>query len=438
MDEQIAQILLRIKSVTLNTIVPYKYASGLLSPIYIDCRTISSFPKERKIVIERIVEKIKTASYEIDVIVGSGHSGISLAAYLSERLKIPMAYTRKSKKSYGKGKQIEGIVKDGSSVLIVTDIVGTEGHIESAVNSLIERKCKIVSVTSIFSLDIGIVEEFLAKKKIKNEYLTDIHTLTNVATREHYISLLEKREIEKWLKNKQSWGSERANDIDKKTDQISKDVAEILLEIKGVTLNLKNPYTYNTGIRSPIYCDNRLLISYPKHISKIIDYMTNIIINHIGTHNIDVIGGTSTAGIPHAAILSERLNLPLIYIKGEPASHGKNTIIEGVLGNKQRVLIIEDLVSTGRSLFSAVETVRRAGGVVNDSIAIFSYQFKSADKKFNDINCKLYALSNFSTLLEIAEKKKYLKVSEKTVALEWNINPKEWGPKHGFPLGKGK
>ncbi|PIN87055.1 orotate phosphoribosyltransferase [Candidatus Woesearchaeota archaeon CG10_big_fil_rev_8_21_14_0_10_44_13] len=216
------------------------------------------------------------------------------------------------------------------------------------------------------------------------------------------------------------------------TENIKMEAAKILLDIKAVTLNLEKPYRYTSGILSPIYCDNRLLMSYPEKLDKMIDYMLNLIITHIGINNIDVIGGTSTAGIPYAAILSERLNLPMIYLKKDKEEHGKYNKIEGVLKNNQRVLIVEDLISTGGSSFAAVETVREAGGIVNECIAIFTYELEKAGSVFSEGKCSLHTLTNFLVLMKVAEKERYVTQAEKEKALEWNKDTAGWAKKMGY------
>lgn len=212
--------------------------------------------------------------------------------------------------------------------------------------------------------------------------------------------------------------------------ETAKKVAEILLSIKAVTLSLKKPYRYASGILSPIYCDNRLLMSYPKERIQIRDFYVQTMKEHALTY--DIVGGTATAGIPHAAWVADALKKPMIYVRAQPKDHGKENLVEGKLEGGQTVLVIEDLVSTGGSSVGAVKGIRDQGGIVNHCIAIFTYEMEKAKKQFADGNCTLFALSNFSTLIGVAQEMNHITPEEKRIALEWNKDPSGWGKKMGF------
>lgn len=211
---------------------------------------------------------------------------------------------------------------------------------------------------------------------------------------------------------------------------MKEEVAKILLSINAVTLNPSEPYRYASGILSPIYCDNRLLMSYPEQRQKIRDSFATLI-EDLGL-KFDVIAGTATAGIPHAAWLAEKLRKPMIYIRSKAKEHGKTNQVEGVLKEGQSVLVIEDLVSTGGSSVAAVDAVRQAGGDVIAVIAIFTYEMEKAKDKFVEAECPLFTLSNFSTLVNVAEQEGYVSEEQRNIILEWNKNPVDWGKSHGF------
>lgn len=205
-------------------------------------------------------------------------------------------------------------------------------------------------------------------------------------------------------------------------------IAKILLEKKAVILSPKKPFTFVSGIKSPIYCDNRKMIAFPKEREEI----TNEFINQIKDDDFEVIAGTATAGIPWASFIADKLKKPLSYIRAEKKEHGASKQIEGENVKNKKVLIIEDLISTGGSSFSAVEACRENGGDVVKVVAIFTYEFEKANKKFIDGNCELVTLSNFSTLAKTAEEINYLSDDELKVVLEWNKDPQGWGKKNGF------
>lgn len=210
---------------------------------------------------------------------------------------------------------------------------------------------------------------------------------------------------------------------------MNEEIARILLEKKAVTLNAKDPFTFVSGIRSPIYCDNRQMIAYPKEREQIVEAF----INESQNSDFDIVAGTSTAGIPWASWISNRLNKPMAYIRSEKKGHGAGNQIEGVDVEGKTVLIIEDLISTGGSSFSAVKAVREGGGSCVAVVAIFTYDFEKARMIFKEGGCKLLTITNFSTLVNIAKKNGFLTDREQALVLSWNKDPQNWGPKHGFP-----
>jgi len=213
---------------------------------------------------------------------------------------------------------------------------------------------------------------------------------------------------------------EPAKDLD---SIMAENAAEILLDIKAVALSPDKPFTFASGIISPIYCDNRLLISHYDQWMTIINYMMNIINDKIGSENFDIVCGTATAGIPHGALLADILKKPFIWVKDSVSQ----PIPEG-----SRVLIIEDLISTGKSSASAVDAVREAGGVVSDVISIFTYGMKKADDIFAEKECMTYSVSNFDALISVASAKKYIKKKDIDKICEWIECPEKWGKKYGF------
>jgi orotate phosphoribosyltransferase len=210
---------------------------------------------------------------------------------------------------------------------------------------------------------------------------------------------------------------------------MNEEIARVLLEKKAVTLNAQDPFTFASGIRSPIYCDNRQMIAYPEEREQIIDAF----INKSQNYDFDIVAGTSTAGIPWASWISDKMNKPMAYIRGAKKGHGAGNQIEGANVDGNKVLVIEDLISTGGSSFSAVEAVREEGGSCVAVVAIFTYDFQKARRIFKEGGCELLTLTDFSTLVNVAKKDKILTDRELTLALSWNKDPQNWGPKHGFP-----
>ncbi len=207
-------------------------------------------------------------------------------------------------------------------------------------------------------------------------------------------------------------------------------VAELLLKASAVILRPQKPFKFASGILSPIYCDNRLLLSKPNERKRLRDFYVRKIKKEAA--EADVIAGIATASIPWAALVAEKLKKPMIYIRKEAKDHGKENLIEGGLEPGQKVLVIEDLVSTGGTSLSSVMAARKEGAIVEKCIAIFTYEMEIAKKGFEDANCQLLTLSNFSTLIKVAAKKGYIQREEISMLKEWSRNPAEWGRKMGF------
>lgn len=213
-------------------------------------------------------------------------------------------------------------------------------------------------------------------------------------------------------------------------EKIAEKVAKILLEIGAVTLNPKKPYRYASGILSPVYTDCRLLMGHPKERKILINLFLDLI--HSVKDNFDVIAGTATAGIPHAAWISNRLNLPMIYVRGKAKDHGKGNQIEGILKKNQKVAVIEDLISTGESSTGTVQAVRGAGGKASYIFSIITYGMKKSQGNFKSNKIKLISLTTFPDVVSVAQEKHYIKETDKKIILDWINDPPTWGKRMGF------
>ena len=202
-------------------------------------------------------------------------------------------------------------------------------------------------------------------------------------------------------------------------------IALDLLTIGAVFLRPDQPFTWASGIKSPIYCDNRLTLTSPEVRTHVETGLMNLIRENYP--DVEVLMGTSTAGIAHAAITAHMMNLPMGYVRSGAKDHGRNNQIEGKLLPGQKVVVVEDLISTGMSSLTAKNALVNAGADVMGMVAIFSYNFNQARKAFEDSNVELTTLSNYDTLIEVATEIGYVKESEKEVLKEWRISPSTWG-----------
>ena len=207
--------------------------------------------------------------------------------------------------------------------------------------------------------------------------------------------------------------------------EIEQQVAEFLLQIKAIKLQPDNPFTWASGWKSPIYCDNRVTLSHPTIRTYIRQQLSLIIQEEFGA--VGCIAGVATAGIPQGALVAQELGLPFIYVRSKPKDHGTGSMIEGEVIPGQRVVVIEDLISTGKSSLQAVDALRDAGCEVAGLAAIFSYGFDTATENFKQANCKFFTLSNYSALLKYAEQNHYISVEDTEILRKWRISPSTWG-----------
>ena len=205
----------------------------------------------------------------------------------------------------------------------------------------------------------------------------------------------------------------------------AKKTAELLLQINAIKLNPKNPFTWASGWKSPIYCDNRITLSFPPIRNYLREEFSKNIEKQFGKP--DVIAGVATGAIGIGMLVAEYLGLPFVYVRPEPKKHGRQNQIEGFLQKGQNVVVVEDLISTGNSSLLAVEALKEAGANVKGMVAIFTYGFDVSVENFKKANVELYTLSNYDNLLELAVAKNYITEEEQHTLQEWRVSPSTWG-----------
>ncbi len=201
--------------------------------------------------------------------------------------------------------------------------------------------------------------------------------------------------------------------------------AALLLQINAIKLQPQNPFTWASGWKSPIYCDNRIILSYPQIRNYIRENLAKQIESVYGKP--EMIAGIATGAIGIGALVADYLNVPFCYVRPEPKSHGRQNQIEGYLEANTQVVVIEDLVSTGKSSLMAVEALRQANASIKGMFAIFSYGFDKAKQNFENENIELHTLSNYEALLKEAEKSRYINEEEMKLLATWREHPDTWG-----------
>ena len=212
--------------------------------------------------------------------------------------------------------------------------------------------------------------------------------------------------------------------IIKVQEQTAGPIAEMLLEIQAIKLSTDKPFTWSSGWKSPIYCDNRLSLSYPDVRAAIKKGCVEAIRENFFTA--EAIAGVATAGIAHGALVADDLGLPFMYVRPKPKEHGMENLIEGKVVNNQKVVVVEDLVSTGGSSLKAVEALRNAGFKVLGMISIFNYGFDVATRNFYEADVSLISLSDYGHLLSQAARKKYITEDQMISLKAWRVDPSHW------------
>lgn len=214
-----------------------------------------------------------------------------------------------------------------------------------------------------------------------------------------------------------------------KSTNIESSTASILVDIGAVIFRPKQPFEYKSGILSPVYTDNRLLISFPEKWNKVINYFVETIATF---GKPDVVAGVATAGVPHAALVAQRLKIPMIYARPVPKGHGLDKQVEGVVKKGQNVLVVDDLISTGMSSLGVIEGIRKLGAKVTDQVAIFSYELEDAKQNYQKAKVKLHPLTTLEHAAEAARKKGLLKVENIEIIMDWASDPHNWAKRQGF------
>lgn len=204
-----------------------------------------------------------------------------------------------------------------------------------------------------------------------------------------------------------------------------KQFAEKLLQIKALQVNLQKPYVWASGWHSPVYCDNRKVLSYPYVRDFVKSELANMVLEHFP--DAEVIAGVATAGIAHGVMAADLLRLPFIYVRSKPKEHGMGNQIEGYMEPGKKVVVIEDLISTGKSSLQVVDVLRENGANVIGMCGLFTYGFNAASEAFEKAGLPLYTISNYTALMEVAEEQKLVEPGQKETLEQWRVDPANWG-----------
>ena len=211
-------------------------------------------------------------------------------------------------------------------------------------------------------------------------------------------------------------------------NETAEQTSTFLLKVKAVKLNNEHPFTWASGRKSPIYCDNRVTLSYPEIRTYIRQRFVDVINEYFG--DVDVIAGVATGGIAQGALVAQELGKPFVYVRSEEKKHGLTNQIEGEIHSGQTVVVVEDLVSTGKSSLIAVHALREKGCIVKGMVAIFTYGLQVASKNFEEANVELHTLTNYDTLVKVACEQEYVMEQDLESLKVWRENPELWSDQH--------
>jgi len=206
--------------------------------------------------------------------------------------------------------------------------------------------------------------------------------------------------------------------------QICEQTCKILLQINAIKLNYANPFTWTSGLRSPIYCDNRVILSYPQYRTQIANFLKDLVLEKFD--NLDYVAGVATAGIPMGTLLAHLLDKPFVYVRSQAKEHGLHNQIEGFLPEKQNVIVVEDLISTGKSSRNAINAIVDANCKVIGLVSIFSYAFSWVENEFKQNNIDVYSLADYPHLLPNAIANKYIPDDVLPILDQWHLDPENW------------
>ena len=205
---------------------------------------------------------------------------------------------------------------------------------------------------------------------------------------------------------------------------VAEKTAGLLLQIKSIKLNLQSPYTWASGWNSPIYCDNRLTLSYPEIRTYLKEQLCEVVRSKFP--DCECIAGVATAGIAHGALVADALDMPFVYVRSSPKSHGLTNMIEGRIIEGQKVVVVEDLISTGGSSLNVVKALRAVNCNVMGMMALFTYGFEAAENNFTDSDCPLYTLTDYPTLIKKAVEENMVETTDLETLNAWRMKPEEW------------
>jgi orotate phosphoribosyltransferase len=387
--------------------------------MHIDPACVGTHPSPRSQVGTAVAESIRSSLRGDEILVAPTTDTIALVSLVAERLGRPMAYVRSKAKVHGKQKQVEGAMPEAASCVLIAFQSPTAPSAPSLADCVsVLRAAGASSVRCVL-----IVDDVLQRERA--ELATQGVDVTGLASVKDARFTFDASRRETWAP---VWVAEPfaqhrwpATLTSTRSDPSA--IARILLEIGAVTVSSDRPYRYTSGLLSPIYADNRLLISHPVQWRTVINGFVDLLANSVGLPNVDAVAGTATSGIPHAALAADRLSLPMVYVAPDEQDGGH---VQGDAPADSRIVMIEDHITTGGSALSSAKVLRRNAVVVDWCLAIFTYSTERARERFTAMGMRVATLCDLDVLLDTAVGDGTIKSSSRDAVRDWVRDPETW------------
>jgi orotate phosphoribosyltransferase len=371
-------------------------------------RSLSAMTNGRKETISALIDYLgRECSSTVDTVVSSSTPSLFVSSLLAQRLGRPLAYFRQRPKTHGLLKQVEGKIRSGDNVLLISAGNPTEENLAACVGAIDGFGAKVVFCLFVEVRDASSASEWLRRRAIPHGTAPEPTGLVPGRRRPPDATIARSRSL-----------TER--------EESRRRVARALLDVGAVTINRQTPFRYASGLLSPIYTDCRLLMSDPVAWSTVVDAFVEQIGAEIDPAEIDVLAGTATSGIPHASLIADRLELPMVYVTIEGSEDSPSGHVEGEVKKGDMVVMIEDHISTGKSVLSSADVLRDRQADVKWCFAIFTYGTPLAHANFRSQNITLVTLCDIKVLLNVAIESGRIGVSEEQAVESWLSDPQLW------------
>jgi orotate phosphoribosyltransferase len=388
------------------------WRAGVLSGKTIASVALSRSPSARQLVITALCAAIERFDGQFQRLACPDTASLYLDALVAYRLGLPMIYLRRQAKAHGRQRQIEGAFQPGETVLLLAESATDATALAEAVQTLHAHDLRPVGIIAL--------QGRKGAGQMLPPVLRDLPLIALLTEQaDPPADLAADQQAQALGQPPTTTSPARAA-----FNAADRTVAEALLQIGAVTINRERPFVYASGLHSPIYTDNRLLIAHPRAWQRVLDSFTTALQHRIGLTPRSALAAMVTAGIPHAAILADRLNLPLLYVAKEEEGNGPT--LAGVVAPASRIVIIEDHVTTGSSVLKTAQALRARGLRPEWCLAIFTYNFAEAASRFAASDLTFGVLCDLPTLLDVGCEKGYLTPADQAAVLDWVQDPAGW------------